>query len=230
MLVCRSCRGGGGRNLIAPAWAVRSSPHDGVDTGEGSRVCYPRGDPALAPGCRGRSRVDPSCITKVMPPATLGVLAVAAGALASCASMSGAARDTFSRSVSCPPEQVTVVRRPGYPRSLPPEPSPPLDVAADPNRLAFWHKERAAEQEAARNQGQALGCTSVWGWSPGDVFEVEGCGQRTIYCCFHPDQTYVSQGSVVTGSDSSRATCGVDMRSGPSLQPPPAPPTAPAPR
>ncbi len=65
-------------------------------------------------GCRSRSsysrrRMGQSWITRLAPPATLGVLAVAL--LASCALSSGA-REHFAREANCPSDQVTVIPNP----------------------------------------------------------------------------------------------------------------------
>jgi hypothetical protein len=93
------------------------------------------------------------------------VAVVAVGVLASCASLSGGARDEFAKRTSCPPDRVTVVPSPDYQVPLPPEPSPPADVAGDPGRVAYWRQQ----QDAARSKQRNPGC---------DLFEVSGCGQR----------------------------------------------------
>jgi hypothetical protein len=101
------------------------------------------------------------------------VAMVAVGVLVSCASLGGGARDDFAKTTNCPPDRVTVVPRPDYRVTLPPEPSPPADVAADPGRLAYWRQQ----QHAARSKQQNPDC---------DFFEVSGCGKRVILCCDHP--------------------------------------------
>jgi hypothetical protein len=104
-----------------------------------------------------------------LPPATLGLLAMAIGALASCGpSLSGKARDMFSFALSCPPDGVSVVPRGRYQPPPVPDPSPPPHVAADPSRLAYWRTHAGAG-------GQVVFC--------GDMFEVTGCGHSGMYCC-----------------------------------------------
>jgi hypothetical protein len=104
-----------------------------------------------------------------LPLATLGLLAMAIGALASCApTLSGKARDMFSFGLSCPPDGVSVVPRGRYQPPPVPDPSPPPDVAADPSRLAYWRTHAGAG-------GQVVFC--------GDMFEATGCGHRGTYCC-----------------------------------------------
>jgi hypothetical protein len=97
------------------------------------------------------------------------VLGAAVGALASCApSLSAKARDMFSFGHSCPPDGVSVVPRGRYQPPPVPDPSPPPDVAADPNRLAYWRTHAGAG-------GQFVFC--------GDMFEATGCGHHATYCC-----------------------------------------------
>jgi hypothetical protein len=101
---------------------------------------------------------------------TLALSTATLGLLASCASLSGEARDEFARAASCPPDRITVVSRPG-PGAVPEE-SPPADVAAHPERLAFWRQQREA-----MIQDVFGGC---------EWFEASGCGRHEILCCEHP--------------------------------------------
>jgi hypothetical protein len=111
--------------------------------------------------------------------ATAALLAVAVGALASCASLSGGARDTFAQLTTCPTDRVTVVSAPDSLRpTLPPEPSPPPEVAADAARLAVWHQEQEAKRRYLDRPCSEFGAV--------DTFEATGCGQRLVLCCAHP--------------------------------------------
>jgi hypothetical protein len=101
------------------------------------------------------------------------VLALAPALLAAC-SLSGGARDAFSRAKSCPADQVAVVARPDYRVPMPPDSPPPADIAAAPDRLAMWQQQHTKQRAAIER-----GCGA-------DFFEVTGCGQRAILCCGHP--------------------------------------------
>jgi hypothetical protein len=98
--------------------------------------------------------------------------------LASCASLSGGARDTFAASHTCPPDRVSVTPRPNLNRgsfmSPRPAPTPPPEVAGDPERLRFWQEQQ--------QKAEAAGAADVL---PCDVFELTGCGHRQFLCCTH---------------------------------------------
>jgi hypothetical protein len=136
------------------------------------------------------------------------VAVAAVGVLASCASLSGGARETFSKLATCPPERVTVVERPDYRRPVPPA-SPPPDVVADPERLALWHQQREKDRKEA-------GDNPCFGDTP---FEATGCGRRIIMCCGHPEGS--SPGTIdgskvgcVPQPDDSPAPAGVSSTQG----------------
>jgi hypothetical protein len=103
--------------------------------------------------------------------ARLGLLAAALGTLASCATLTGTARENFATSHTCPPDRVTVAPRPDMTRnSLTPRPAPPPEVAADPGRLAYWR------EQLEKAESNLLPC---------EVFELTGCGQHQLVCCTH---------------------------------------------
>jgi hypothetical protein len=99
------------------------------------------------------------------------VLFAAAGALGllSCSADNSFARRDFAVHVSCPPEQVVVVRRPDLHRPMPAYPRPPADVAADTSRLAFW---RSNVDETRKTLADA---DVLW--------EASGCGRREVLTC-----------------------------------------------
>ena len=104
------------------------------------------------------------CTTFVVHPLHKGPLCPALGlaalALTACVSMPTAARDSFVKSVACPPERVTVA-----PAMAPAAAAPPPDVAADPGRLRIW---ASSHQDVNRD------------WT---FFDVNGCGQHQRIKC-----------------------------------------------
>lgn len=131
--------------------------------------------PVLRPAVQRPCRTTSAWLVTFVP------LTMTLGMLASCASLSGEAGNEFARTASCPPDRVTVLSRVGP--GFVPEESPPPDVAADPERLAFWR-----QQQEARTQAMFGGC---------EWFEASGCGQREILCCEHPTGDH---GEVFTSS------------------------------
>ncbi len=93
--------------------------------------------------------------------------------LASCATSSGAARRVFIYAKSCPDDRVEEHRRADLipHRAATVEPSPPPDVASDPDRLRVWRQ--AQDQRRAAEAAH-----------PCNIYEVSGCGQRVLYCCY----------------------------------------------
>jgi hypothetical protein len=98
--------------------------------------------------------------------------------VAACASLGGAAGDTFAKATACPRDSVTVVARPDYHPTAPPELPPPPDVTADPSRLAIWRVQQRMDQ--IRN-GAPQPCLDGL-----DAFEARGCGKQQVLCCDHP--------------------------------------------
>jgi hypothetical protein len=98
--------------------------------------------------------------------ATTGVLAATLGVLASCATLSGGARDTFSQITACSPDRVSVVARPDLSKPEPsssPELLPPVGHGR--------HRHQPSQAPAPHD------C---------DMFEATGCGQLLLLCCGHP--------------------------------------------
>ena len=87
-----------------------------------------------------------------------------------------AAAQIFSTDATCPTERVQVKPRPDVaPATVLPPPAmepPPAEVAADPERMKLWRAQHDTAPDFARLQAQ--------------VFEVTGCGHRTLYVCAHP--------------------------------------------
>jgi hypothetical protein len=95
--------------------------------------------------------------------------AAAALGLLSCGGADGSfARRDFAVHVSCPPDQVVAVSRPDLHRPLPPYPTPPADVAADPSRLAFWRSQVDERRKILADSG---------------LWEATGCGRREVLSC-----------------------------------------------
>ncbi len=103
------------------------------------------------------------------------MLAGLGAVLAGCATLSGGARDTFARHLTCPPERVRVTARsdvaPHTFLGSASRTSPPPEVAADASRLSYFKQQQA--------QGTAELDASC------DVFAVSGCGKQTLLCCSH---------------------------------------------
>jgi hypothetical protein len=104
---------------------------------------------------------------------------------ASCASAPGRAHDFFAHQWTCPADRVEVARRHdlrGQP-VVPPEPPPPPEVSADPERVKLWRQQWTEKLHAT--------------WPhPCDVYEVRGCNQRELVCCFtREDYTGVGDNS-----------------------------------
>jgi hypothetical protein len=98
--------------------------------------------------------------------------------VAACAPLAGAAGNTFADVTRCPRDSVTVVARPDYHPTAPPEPPPPADVAADPSRLAVWRVQQRMAQIA---NGAPRACLDSE-----DAYEARGCGKQQVLCCDHP--------------------------------------------
>ena len=85
----------------------------------------------------------------------------------------GLARDEFSRRYSCPGSRIDIRTRsdikPSYWDRLKPRPTPPPDVAADPDRLAVWN----AKIDEPMN----------WTDDYYKVLEVHGCNQSLLVYC-----------------------------------------------
>jgi hypothetical protein len=127
--------------------------------------------------------------------------ATGGAALAGCAvSRHDWARDKFAQDLACPPDRVSVVKRPDL-RSPPRLPAPPPDVAADPDRLAYWNKLHASEVEATQKAARNT-----------QVFEVTGCGQQRIMDCDYfeepIDQTPDANGARPLLNSITRTECG----------------------
>jgi hypothetical protein len=117
--------------------------------------------------------------------------------------LSDGARDVFARATICPPERVRVVPKEAYKTVVSaPEPSPPPEVAADPERLRYWNEQRAAERRAA----EAQATTPV-----PDVYEVSGCGQTQLLVCAHPMHPGGKQDSTTAVCSDARAS-GISAR------------------
>ncbi len=102
-------------------------------------------------------------------------------AIASCASETGAARDAFVHSVTCPADRVSVVLRSDIkPKQASTSTPPPPDIAADPERLRLWHEQQDAPAPHSCN-----------------AYEVTGCGQRLLLCCY--TELATSSASASTG-------------------------------
>ena len=104
-----------------------------------------------------------------------GVLAVT-----SCASETSTARDVFVRSVTCPADRVIVVLRSDIKPKQASKAAPPPDIAADPERLRLWHEQQDAPAPHSCN-----------------VYDVTGCGQRLLLCCY--TELATSSASASTG-------------------------------
>lgn len=90
-----------------------------------------------------------------------------------CKSLKTGAKEEFSAHFSCPEDRITVSERP-YSAIAGNSPSPPREVASDPERLAIWKKQQDEKAAAlARNY---------------EAFEVEGCGRKVLYRCSHVSQ------------------------------------------
>lgn len=108
-----------------------------------------------------------------------------------CASLSGAARTAFAQHFACPPERVTVAERSDiHPTINVPDKPPPPEVAADPERLAYYRK---------MNQPAHTIPNPVYDGY--DFFDATGCGHHAIYACLHPT---MPDG---IANDSARADC-----------------------
>jgi hypothetical protein len=113
-----------------------------------------------------------------MSPPTPALVAVVLAMLA-CEPVD-APRQSFASQSACPAGETTVVPRPDYRIPLPPsETQPPPEVAADPARLADWHRR----DEAAKRLNTQTSCGAAL--PTFDAFEVTGCGQDVILCCAH---------------------------------------------
>jgi hypothetical protein len=106
--------------------------------------------------------------------ATACTACIALAASCSAWTLSYTAREAFAKSVSCPPDQVDVRKRPDVaPHSIADQlgllgpPSP--DVAANPVRLRYWEQQRA---DLVRRLDD---------WFT--VYDVRGCGAQQLLCC-----------------------------------------------
>jgi hypothetical protein len=108
-----------------------------------------------------------------------------------CKDLDDGAKEHFATSFSCPESRVEVRARPDLKWSKlllgdRATPTPPAEVASDPERLAKW------------NEDQAKGNT---GLDRLDVFEAKGCNHEQLMACFHPD---TPDGH---GTDTGRVAC-----------------------
>ncbi len=101
--------------------------------------------------------------------ARLGTLVAAVGQVA-CQSLSDGAKETFSKSFTCPIDRVEVRARPElHPSDWFKPRKPPTDIAADPERLKMWQ----AEQDKLRTV-----------WDPyHSIYEARGCGHQSLFEC-----------------------------------------------
>lgn len=109
------------------------------------------------------------------------VTAVSASLLLGCQSRVTVARETFSKSKSCPLDRVTARERPdlsAYDVIFGKRATPPPEVAKDPARLALWQKQQD-ESRRAWDAAQS-------------VVEVEGCGERALAMCSSRKRTSCS--------------------------------------
>jgi len=152
-----------------------------MTTERGSKVCVVLAvESAARPSSRGRTR-------KALALAPCMVLAAA---LASCVSLGSAARDEFARTESCPPDLVSVRRRPdvlphvlrgfgsGADQPLP-------DVASDPVRLRYWQAHHADRVRQLDDK-----------W---DVYEADGCGVQLFLCCARENSEMGSSATCTQG-------------------------------
>jgi len=69
---------------------------------------------------------------------------------------------------------------------------PPPDIAADPGRMAFWSKLHGKQN------------AEIDSW--GKVYELNGCGKKTVYVCAHPTVLDVASGNgYIVGNNSTTA-------------------------
>jgi hypothetical protein len=124
-----------------------------------------------------------------------------------------AAKQTFSRVTYCPDGRVDArLRADLEPASGPPTnrfrlPSPPVNVAADPERLALWQaqtgeweRRRYYEEEDAIRETRA---STV-------VVEVDGCDAHSLYICVWTKRRH-GRGCYETKAVRPRASPGADL-------------------
>ncbi len=96
--------------------------------------------------------------------------------LASCQSLSDAAKAEMATRWSCPPERITTITREdlsaGEIIAAYANPEPPSEVAADPARLAFFQAEQKKHAEKV-----------IDAYSSHVVIEVKGCDQQQRLAC-----------------------------------------------
>ena len=115
-----------------------------------------------------------------------------ATALLGCKSFEAEARERFSDAVSCPTSKVEVRELEGVSAhevrekyDTTPKPTPPPEVAADPERLEVWEKKQAKLRADRTEPGFGS-----------DVFEATGCGETITYECWRKKKSVNGQSSV----------------------------------
>jgi hypothetical protein len=108
-------------------------------------------------------------MAQVSPRTRFGIFA-SLSILLGCKGSQQGAREYFSRTHSCPVEQVQAKARSDVKHSdFSSWPTPPADVAADPNRRAVWEKNLQEQKDGLDRQSS--------------VFEVSGCGRSVYLAC-----------------------------------------------
>jgi hypothetical protein len=107
--------------------------------------------------------------------------------LTACDTPADEARESFSRSLSCPLDAVSLRIRTdldtysiSYNGNTP---TPSKEVAADPQRLAVWQADQQKSKDFWASQGPVL-------------YELKGCGHETLYIC----ETSTSRGNSSKGN------------------------------
>ena len=101
--------------------------------------------------------------------------------MTACHGLEDGAKEEFSKQHTCPPPRVQSRERTDvdiYDLEHPgrASPTPPAEVAADPERLAMWQQARAAKEERDRAIDKSYY----------HLFEVRGCSHTVLYKCKKP--------------------------------------------
>lgn len=100
-------------------------------------------------------------------------VAVTGLVVAACQSYESGAKESFSKSHTCPLDRIQVMARPELkPSMLQPKSEPPPEIKADAARRKMW------EDKEAETTAKSDGYCEMW--------EAKGCDKHELLCCYRP--------------------------------------------
>lgn len=109
-------------------------------------------------------------------------LALFALVVSACQSLADGAEEKFSNEYTCPKGRLEVrarqdLRRSSFEFGASQAATAPAEVAADPERLALWHKQHPAHDATQYDDLD-------------DIEEVRGCGKQAFFACHRMQQHF----------------------------------------